>query len=129
MNGAAINNAALAAVDDPGRKLPAFEEVGPLRKEKQVGVFYFLTLGSGHYKFYHAGPNGPINVTEVLEKCPEAAKDPSHPAWGKDFDCHHRGESIFGYYGCDEWVMRRHVELLALADVDFLVPDTTNLDI
>ena len=129
MNGIVTNNAALAAVDDLGRTLPAFEEVGSLRKEKYVGMFYFLTLGSGHYKFYHEGLNGPINVTEILEKYPEAAKDPNHPAWGKEFDCHHWGESIFGYYGYDEWVMRRHVEMLALADIDFLVLDTTNLAI
>ena len=72
MNGIAANNAVLAAVDDLGRTLPAFEEVGYLRKEKYVGMFYFLTLGSGHYKFYHEGLNGPINVTEILEKYPEA---------------------------------------------------------
>ena len=74
MNNSIPNNAALAAVDDLGRILPTAQEVGPRRQGKYVGMFYFLTLGSGHYKFYHEGLNGPINVTEVLEKYPEAAK-------------------------------------------------------
>ena len=40
---------------------------------------------------------------------------------------HHWGEPLFGYYTSDdEWVLRRHVEMLTDAGVDFLVFDTTN---
>ena len=37
------------------------------------------------------------------------------------------GEPLFGYYTSDdEWVMRKHVQMLTDADVDYLVFDTTN---
>ena len=46
--------------------------------------------------------------------------------WGAPFFW---GEPLYGfYYATDEWVIRRHVEMLTLADVDFLIIDTTNLD-
>jgi hypothetical protein len=47
-----------------------------------------------------------------------------HPAWSGGA---YWGEPLFGYYMTeDEWVIRKHIEMLGFADVDFLVFDTTN---
>ena len=34
-----------AATDALGRSLPSYEEVGPMRENRKVGLFYFLWLG------------------------------------------------------------------------------------
>ena len=37
------------------------------------------------------------------------------------------GEPLFGYYlASDEWVMRKHLQMLTDAGIDFTVFDTTN---
>jgi len=112
-------NGPVAAIDDLGRKLPGIEEVGPRREDRYVGMFYFVHKSDG---------NGiPINVSEVLNRTPEAALDYDHPAWGEKESVYHWGEPLFGYYQTkDEWVIRRHIEMLSIADIDFLVFDTTN---
>ena len=113
-------NGPVAGKDGLGRKLPMIDEVGPRRPDRYVGIFYFV----------HKGPENsgqPINVTEVLEKYPEASKDFNHTAWGPPGSVYHWGEPLFGYYLTDdEWVIRKHIEMLTYADIDFLVFDTTN---
>ncbi len=40
---------------------------------------------------------------------------------------HFCSEPLFGYYTSDdEWVFRKHVQMLTDASVDFIVIDTTN---
>ncbi|HBV50998.1 MAG TPA: hypothetical protein DEF06_01810, partial [Clostridiales bacterium] len=40
---------------------------------------------------------------------------------------HHWGEPLFGYYSMhDEWVIRKHIQMLTDAGVDYLIFDTTN---
>ncbi len=112
-------SSATAARDDLGRELPGKSEA---RKDRYVGMFYFLWCGE-------PDPNDtrPLDNTKLLSADPKAGYDTESPAWGKYSTMHHWGEPLFGYYYTrDEWVMRRHVEMLTRADIDFLVFDTTN---
>jgi hypothetical protein len=110
----------LAATDDLGRTLPQYGEVRRPRQDRYVGLFYFLWLGQ------HS-TSGPHNITRILEEHPEAVHDPDHPAWGPVGASHHWGESLFDYYFSDDaWVLRRHAQMLAAAQVDFLYFDVTN---
>jgi len=107
-------------VDGLGRELPAGVEAGPARTGRYTGIFYFLWLGQH-------GTSGPYDNTRILAECPEAVHNPEHPAWGPPEAFHFWGEPLYGYYfNDDEWVLRRHMELLTSAGVDFLVFDTTN---
>ena len=101
------------ATDQLGRSV-AGEGVAPAPRDRTVGIFYFLWLNE------HT-TTGPHDITEIL------AANPSNPQWGPLNHFHHWGESIFGYYrSSDEWVMRRHVAMLANAGVDLLIVDGTN---
>lgn len=110
---------ALYAVDALNRLLPGEEQVGPVRKDRMVGCFYFLTQGS------HRRPTAaPCNVTRVMKEHPEAMQDFNHPAWNGPM---YWEEPLFGYYFTDDrWVIRRHCKMLTAAGVDFIVFDTTN---
>jgi hypothetical protein len=111
---------ALAGRDSLGRVLPMHNEVGSLRKDRYVGMFYFLWLGQ-HSK------DGPYDITKTLREKPEAVYEPNDPIWGPLNHYHHWGEPLFGYYfSDDEWVLRKHIQMLTVAGIDFLVFDTTN---
>lgn len=111
------------AVDGLGRTLPTYAEVGEKDNEKFVGLFYWLW----HYNF--ASGFEADNVTEILQKTPEAVRDFSHPVWentpnGKPY---HWNEPLFGYYqNLDEYVVRKHAEMIADAGVDVIIFDCTN---
>lgn len=107
-------------IDGLGRELPTRAETGPRREGRYVGLFYFLWLGQH-------GTSGPFDNSEILAQYPEAVWDPAHPAWGPENAFHFWGEPLYGYYlNDDAWVLRRHVQLLTSAGVDFIVFDTTN---
>lgn len=102
------------ATDALGRKLPGYDECGPPRKGKVVGIFYFLWSG------YH-GTGGPYDITKIT------AANPDNPQWGPPGAFHHWGETEIGYYlSKDEWVIRRHCSMLVDAGVDVLIFDVTN---
>ena len=110
---------ALYSMDALGRLLPGEEQVGPVREDRVVGCFYFLTQGS-----YKRPTMPPCNVTKVMKEHPEALQDFSHPAWSGAM---YWDEPLFGYYFTDDrWVIRRHCKMLTAAGVDFIVFDTTN---
>ena len=91
-------------------------------KGKYVGIFYFLWLGE------HG--NGRIYDNSVIEKVPGVFD--SEANWiaaggGSSYAFHFWGKPLYGYYfSMDRWVMRKHVQLLTDAGIDFLVFDTTN---
>jgi len=106
--------------DALGRKLPVLGKVGPRRRDRYVGIFYFVNKSPMERSV-------PINVTKLLQENPEVARDFDHPAWGPPESIYYWGEPLFGYYlTSDEWVIHKHIEMLTFADVDFLVFDTTN---
>ncbi|MDR2171331.1 MAG: hypothetical protein LBP59_14405, partial [Planctomycetaceae bacterium] len=117
------SNGTYGSSDQLGRILPMPDDksiTSPVRKERYVGLFYFLWMAQH-------GKNGPYDITKIVAKHPEAIRNADHPAWGPVSAFHHWGEPLYGYYTSeDAWVMRKHVQLLTDAGVDFLVFDATN---
>lgn len=76
------------ATDDLGRKTPTAADC-PLKSDKPrtVGIFYV----TWHTQGLHDDKPYGSDVTKVLEKAPEAAKDFDHPAWP---NIHTTGESL-----------------------------------
>lgn len=108
------------ASDDLGRMLPLHDQTGKVKPEKKVAMFYFLWLG-------RHGEEGPFDITKILSIDPEAINKPDSPLWGSLGVFHHWGESIFGYYRSeDEWVLRKHAQMLGDAGIDLIVFDVTN---
>jgi len=113
----------LAGADAFGAALPRSGEAPERRNDRYVGIFYFLWLGQH-------GTDGPYDNTNILAAAPEAVDDPNHPLWGPRNAFHFWGEPLYGYYlNDDAWVLRKHVQLLTCAGIDFLVFDTTNASI
>lgn len=103
-----------AATDALGRALPTAADARPARKNRFVGIFYFLWHG-GH------GTPGPFDISQLL------AANPDLPAWGPPGAFHWWGQPAVGYFRADDpWVIRRNLSLLADADVDVLLCDVTN---
>ena len=108
------------ATDGLGRSLPTRAEAGAPRKEKLVGIFYFLWLGQH-------GDAGPYDITKILAADPDAMSKPDSSLWGALYAPHHWGESIFGYYiSDDEGVLAKHAQMLSDAGVDAVIFDVTN---
>lgn len=109
------------AVDALGRKLPEFKDVGAPKKNKFVGLFYWVW----HTNF---ASQMPLNTSEVLARHPEAVYDYDNPVWRlADGTTYYWGEPQFGYYRDeDEWVLRRQAVMLADAGVDVIILDSTN---
>lgn len=98
--------------DALGRELPGYDECGPEKEGRYVGMFYFMTHLSTE-------GNGPFDVTKIK------AANPENPQWGKG--SHFWGEPEIGYYlNNDEWAIRRHAFQLADAGVDVIIFDVTN---
>lgn len=113
----------LAATDALDRKLPSWEEAGDIREKKYVGIFYW----TWHTQQSDYGNRTAYNVSKILKEHPDAIDNFHHPAWPKDANSYYWGEPLYGYYiNTDRWVLRKHAELLALADVDVVIFDCTN---
>jgi len=125
-----------AGTDDLGRSLYTEEDeirlyqtldelhpVGTLgyRGEHDVGIFYFLWLGE------HGDP-GVLDMEKILAG--EGSDSPDYEGWGPVNAFHFFAEPLYGYYySSDTWVIRKHMELLTAAGVDFLYFDVTNAHI
>lgn len=115
----------LAGSDELGRVLPGNKEVGDVRDDRQVGMFYFLWQGDNASKTsqHH------WDLSKIVPEHPEVLKDRSNPHWGSTNvgAYYFWGEPIYGYYrGDDLWVHTRNMQLLTDAGVDFLLLDATN---
>ncbi|MBR7077891.1 MAG: hypothetical protein IKI41_04015 [Clostridia bacterium] len=110
----------VTGLDEFGR---AFEAVPGEKTDKtrNVGLFYFLTLGQHNAKDIY-------DVSKLLEQ--DNGKDILFYSESKQSpvdEPHFWGEPLYGYYNSsDKWVIRRHLELLTEAGVDFLAFDVTN---
>jgi hypothetical protein len=120
------------AKDALGRSVEAGN--GKIRNDKYVGIFYFIWQGAHGYDKHSAGVAGegvmpkqssdtlsPYNISKLLKE------NPGHPAYGPLHAFHHWGEPYFGYYlPDDEWIIRKHAQMLSDAGVDVLILDVTN---
>jgi hypothetical protein len=112
------------ASDALGRKMPAYDEVGPVKQDQRrvVGIFY-ITWHSDNL----ANMKSPYNadVTKILSRDPKARLDTNHPLWSER--SYHWGEPEMGYFlSRDEYVIRKDMSMLTDAGVDVLVMDVTN---
>ncbi len=99
--------------DALGRSLPEYESAGSEREDKLVGIFYYVWMGTHGQKVY--------DITEILKK-PEAERE-----WGGVGSFHFWGEPEQGYFRSeDPWVIRRDLQMLSNAKVDFMFFDVTN---
>ena len=115
-----FSSGCLVGTDALGRVLPGHSQAGSPRHDRYVGIFYFLWTGQH-------GTSGPYDITKILAQDPNAVNDSDHPLWGPMQAFHFWGEPLYGYYFADDaWVLRRHVQMLTSAGVDFLVFDATN---
>jgi hypothetical protein len=113
----------VTATDGLNRTLPSWEETGDPKEKKYVGLFYW----TWHTQLSNYGSRTAYNVTEILREHPDAIDNYNHPAWPRDAGNYYWGEPLYGYYiNTDRWVLRKHAELLALAEVDVIIFDCTN---
>ncbi len=116
-----FNCGPLVAVDDVDRELKTAETSKNYVSEgKYVGLFYFLWMGEH-------GDSGIFDISKILEEGGAAARRSTYRGWGPQGAMHFFAEPLYGYYySSDKWVMRKHAEELANANVDFLYIDVTN---
>ncbi len=118
-----------AGRDGAGREVTT---VGEKTGGRYVGIFYFLWLGDNWPGIY--------DISKLQEQYADLATDTVRsPLWanaGSDYydasispqnAFHYFEEPLYGYYHSDDpWVIRKHLELLAYAGIDFLYLDFTN---
>ena len=117
------------AQDALGRDVQAADQVGNLKPDKKVGIFYFLWLQEADKKA--PWNDGPYDLAKLFKLLPKAdlkkVEQSENELWGTPGTYFFWDEPLYGYYSSsDPWVIRRHIQLLATAGVDFLVFDTTN---
>lgn len=110
----------LYAYDALGREITP---VSGLNGKKSVGIYYMLWEGQ------HGITAKPYDISKLLEENPAALWD----VRGNDDSplnaLHWWGEPLYGYYNMqDEWVVRRHMEMLTCAGIDYLGFDVTNIE-
>lgn len=115
-NGYATN--LIVGVDQFGRTLNAIHST---RENKQVGMFFWLWMGQPL-------ASGVYDATKILEM-ENGINILFHEtsSISPNGQAHWWGEPLWGYYNsADEWVIRKQMELITQADVDFIFFDTTN---
>lgn len=122
------------ATDGIGRSITTDAQGGKIRKDKFVGMFYFIWQGAHGYD-KHSSPRADEGVMEKLKSDTVSpydiskllAANPDSPAYGPVHAFHHWGEPYFGYYlPDDEWIIRKHAQMLSDAGIDVLIIDVTN---
>ena len=79
----------------------------------QIGMFYYM--------WHNKHPSSGKDVSKLLKE------NPDNPNWGGEGMYHWWGKPVLGYYtGGDEYVIAKHMQMLADAGIDFLFFDTTN---
>jgi hypothetical protein len=127
------------ATDSLGRTVPTSTSVGPERVDRFVGMYYYIWHGEW-------GIGGPYDIAELQASLPpfeafsslDAYLDALEPLYGSfatddndgngqpDWDNHHWGQPLFGYYlSTDSYVLRKHMQMLQDIGVDTLVVDNT----
>ncbi len=111
----------IVGVDQFGR---SFGTISSTKADKQVGLFFWLWIGQPF-------ANGIYDATKILAM-PNGLNRLTHMDWhdagiSPDGQAHFWGEPIWGYYNSEDvWVLRKQVEMLTIAGVDFIFFDATN---
>jgi hypothetical protein len=116
-----ITQADVVGTDDLGRALPTFEETGPVKPNRYVGLFYWQWHGP-----LRAMPSD-YNMTDFLQSHPKFMDFNAYPAGGPRNPEFYWAQPLFGCYrSTDPWVIRKHLCMFSTAGVDFLFMDYTN---
>ena len=121
--------AQMNGTDALGRKVSATAG----QNEKYVGMFYFVANGYHTDKIYDISklleqfPDRTIYTSPITAISTGPTSEYYDPSLSPEELAHYWGEPLYGYY-CSEdpWVLRKHLELFAYADIDFLYLDYTN---
>ena len=108
----------LSGTDALGRSV---SPVVSFNEERKVGIFYFLWTG----EHGSTGAQADGHTLDISKLSREEITS------GSDLRKHHYwNEPLYGYYRSDDpWVFRKHLELLTIAGVDYLVFDYTNSNV
>ena len=128
-NNKAYLSGGLAGVDDLGRYIYPSNARGvgsvSAEQERYVGLFYFLWHGTTSVRQHPNRWDYTGGIARNLQKIWDGETNLT-----LDMDrgsMHWFAEPLYGYYlASDEWVLRKHAELLTNAGVDFLYFDATN---
>ncbi len=109
----------IVGVDHFGR---AFDRVGGFRDDRQVGMFFWPWIGQPY-------ATGVYDATKILQM-----EDGLNILFHRYDDvispngqAHWWGEPLWGYYNSiDEWVLRKQMQMITMAGVDFIFFDHTN---
>ncbi|MDR1518322.1 MAG: hypothetical protein LBS52_09625 [Dysgonamonadaceae bacterium] len=118
---AKYNSFNIVGVDHFGR---SFGTVSAFKKGRQVGMFFWPWIGQP----YASG----IYDTTKIAALPNGIKILTHfdhldPKISPNGQAHYWGEPLWGYYNSDdEWVIRKQMQMITMAGVDFIFFDTTN---
>lgn len=114
-----VNN--IVGVDQFGR---SFNAISSIKEDKQVGLFFWLWIGQPYASgIYDASrilslPGGLDLLTNPLNQDERVSPGGQAHFWG---------EPVWGYYNSeDAWVIRKQIEMLTIAGIDFIFFDATN---
>lgn len=115
------SNCRLAGVDQFGR---SFGTVNGFKEDRKVGMFYWPWIGQPY-------ASGVYDATKIraLSDGLGVLTDPEKydPSVSPSGQAHFWGEPLWGYYNSeDEWVIRKQMQMLTMAGVDFIFFDHTN---
>ncbi|HRO70730.1 MAG TPA: hypothetical protein PK951_10130, partial [Chitinophagaceae bacterium] len=111
----------IVGVDMFGR---SFGSISSNRQDRQVGLFFWLWIGQPF-----AG--GIYDATKILA-LPNGLRLLTDPSFQDESispngQAHFWGEPLWGYYNSEDvWVIRKQIEMLTIAGVDFIFFDATN---
>lgn len=115
--GEGYNNHMIVGIDQFGR---TFDITVGDRENKEVGLFFWLWMGQPM-------ANDIYDATKILAQHGQDVLFHTDNEISPNGQAHWWGEPLWGYYNCaDEYVIRKQMELLTAAGVDFIVFDTTN---
>jgi hypothetical protein len=102
------------ATDELGRTLPDNAQCGNPRPGKYVAMFYFLWLN-------HKPGQRVYDISQILKQPIDKRE------WGPKLAFHYWSQPWLGYYDSgDEFVIRKHAQMLSDAGVDVIILDVTN---
>jgi hypothetical protein len=113
-------------IDELGRETPTAKETGPVRKDKYVVIFYHIWHGDFMAPTVSSDPQAPRNVSRIIRENEDWHTNTK--LWGPNISYHYWGEPLFGYYDLanDEYVIRKHAQMLSDCGVDAIVIDYSN---
>jgi hypothetical protein len=108
------------ATDALGRTTPSEKSAGYKRNGKYVGIFYWT------WRTDVQNNSNVLNISRVLRKYPQEANRFTDSIWNTNSGIWW-DEPLLGYYkSSDDWVLRKHAQMLANAGIDAVFFDCTN---